>query len=221
MTMRVLVVEDASRLRAIVTQRLREDGYAVDGAGTGAEAISLAAGGSYDAIVLDLRLPDIDGMDVCGRLRSARCWTPILMLTARDGLRDRVAGLDRGADDYLTKPFEFPELLGSLPSWSFSQLSRCFGSTKPFSRGGHSVLSDPRIAYRVEGLRSRSGRGQNQGCESDWGINRPARTTLNLSSHAESSLWPERLLSLGFWESRGRLRPRAGYLSAVDRGAGR
>jgi len=112
--MRVLVVEDASRLRVIVAQRLREDGYAVDGAGTGEEAISLAAGGCYDAIVLDLRLPDIDGMDVCARLRNAGCWTPILMLTARDSLGDRVAGLDRGADDYLTKPFEFPELLARL-----------------------------------------------------------------------------------------------------------
>jgi DNA-binding response OmpR family regulator len=112
--MRVLVVEDASRLRAIVAQRLREDGYAVDGAGTGEEAVSLATAGAYDAIVLDLRLPDLDGMNVCARLRSERCWTPILMLTARDGLGDRVAGLDCGADDYLTKPFEFPELLARL-----------------------------------------------------------------------------------------------------------
>ena len=107
--MRVLVVEDAPRLRAIVAQRLREDGYAVDEADTGARAIDLAAGGGYDAIVLDLRLPDIDGLEICAQLRRAGCWTPILMLTARDSLGDRVAGLDAGADDYLAKPFEFPE----------------------------------------------------------------------------------------------------------------
>jgi two-component system OmpR family response regulator len=111
---RVLVVEDASRLRAIVAQRLREDGYAVDGAGTGEQAISLAVDCQYDAIVLDLRLPDIDGTEVCVRLRTAGCWAPILILTARDSLSDRVAGLDCGADDYLTKPFEFPELLARL-----------------------------------------------------------------------------------------------------------
>ena len=112
--MRVLVVEDAPRLRAIVAQRLREDGYAVDEAGTGARAIELAAGGGYDAIVLDLRLPDIDGLEICKQLRGAGCWTPILMLTARDSLGDRVAGLDAGADDYLAKPFEFPEVLARL-----------------------------------------------------------------------------------------------------------
>ncbi|MDX6495208.1 MAG: two-component system, OmpR family, response regulator [Gaiellales bacterium] len=112
--MRVLVVEDAPRLRAIVAQRLREDGYAVDEAGTGARAIELAAGGGYDAIVLDLRLPDIDGLEICAQLRRVGCWTPILMLTARDSLGDRVAGLDAGADDYLAKPFEFPEVLARL-----------------------------------------------------------------------------------------------------------
>jgi two-component system, OmpR family, response regulator len=112
--MRVLVVEDAPRLRAIVAQRLREDGYAVDEAGTGARAIDLAAGGGYDAIVLDLRLPDIDGLEICAQLRRTGCWTPILMLTARDSLGDRVAGLDAGADDYLAKPFEFPEVLARL-----------------------------------------------------------------------------------------------------------
>ncbi len=112
--MRVLVVEDAARLREIVIRRLREEGYAADGAGLGEEALVRAAGIPYDAIVLDLRLPDIDGMEVCSRLRAAGCWSPILMLTARDGLGDRVAGLDAGADDYLPKPFEFPELLARL-----------------------------------------------------------------------------------------------------------
>jgi two-component system OmpR family response regulator len=112
--MRVLVVEDATRLREILIRRLREDGYAVDGAGCGEQAVGLATAGSYDAIVLDLRLPDLDGIEVCRRIRAEGCWSPLLMLTARDGLADRVAGLDVGADDYLAKPFEFPELLARL-----------------------------------------------------------------------------------------------------------
>jgi DNA-binding response OmpR family regulator len=114
MAMRVLVVEDAARLREIVLQRLREEGYAADGAATGADAVALAGAVSYDAIVLDLRLPDMDGFDVCSQLRSRGCISPILMLTARDGLHDRVHGLDLGADDYLTKPFEFPELFARI-----------------------------------------------------------------------------------------------------------
>ena len=112
--MRVLVVEDATRLREIVIRRLREEGFAADGTGLGEEAIVRAAGTSYDAIVLDLRLPDIDGLEVCSRLRSIGCWSPILVLTARDGVDDRVAGLDAGADDYLPKPFDFAELFARL-----------------------------------------------------------------------------------------------------------
>jgi DNA-binding response OmpR family regulator len=112
--MRVLLVEDAPRLREIVARRLREEGYATDATGTGTDAVARALSTRYDAIVLDLRLPDVDGMDACARLRDAGCFTPILMLTARDGLGDRVDGLDRGADDYMTKPFEFPELFARL-----------------------------------------------------------------------------------------------------------
>ena len=112
--MRVLVVEDAARLRQILVRRLREDGYAVDDTGTGASAVEMAVTSSYDAVLLDLRLPDLDGMEVCARIRQSECWSPILMLTARDTMQDRVRGLDQGADDYLTKPFEFPELLARL-----------------------------------------------------------------------------------------------------------
>jgi two-component system OmpR family response regulator len=111
---RVLVVEDAPRLLEILVRRLREDGYVVDGAATGEEAVRLAATIAYDAIALDIRLPDVDGFEVCRRVRAAGSWSPILMLTARDALEDRVRGLDTGADDYLTKPFEFPELFARL-----------------------------------------------------------------------------------------------------------
>jgi two-component system, OmpR family, response regulator len=111
--MRVLVVDDAKRLLEILVRRLREEGYAVDAAGTAAEAVRLAAA-AYDAIVLDLRLPDAEGRDVCAALRRRGCGSPILVLSARDGLADRVELLDAGADDYLTKPFEFPELFARL-----------------------------------------------------------------------------------------------------------
>jgi two-component system, OmpR family, response regulator len=111
---RILVVEDATRLNEIIAGRLREEGYAVDATGSGAEALRMAARVAYNGIVLDLRLPDLDGLEVCGRLRQRGCWTPVLVLTARHDLEDRVKGLDRGADDYLTKPFEFPELFARL-----------------------------------------------------------------------------------------------------------
>jgi two-component system OmpR family response regulator len=112
--MRVLVVEDATRLREIVLRRLREQGYAADGAATASEALSRATSSPYDAIVLDLRLPDADGVEVCAHLRTMGCGCPVLMLTARDAVADRVGGLDAGADDYMTKPFEFDELFARL-----------------------------------------------------------------------------------------------------------
>jgi two-component system phosphate regulon response regulator PhoB len=111
---RVLVVEDAPRLLEILARSLREEGFVVDGAPTGEEALRLAAIVPYDAIVLDIRLPDLDGFEVCHRVRKAGSWSPILMLTARDALADRIRGLDTGADDYLTKPFSMTELLARL-----------------------------------------------------------------------------------------------------------
>jgi two-component system, OmpR family, response regulator len=111
---RVLVVEDAPKLLGILIRRLQDEGYAVDGAASGTDAVRQALLTAYDAIVLDLRLPDIDGIEVCRRLRAAERWSPILMLTARDGLGDRVHGLDAGADDYLIKPFAFPELFARV-----------------------------------------------------------------------------------------------------------
>jgi len=112
--MRILVVEDESAIAAFVRQGLTEAGYAVDMAGDGAEALEWAAIAPYDVIVLDVMLPGIDGLAVCAELRRRGLPTPILMLTARDAIEDRVAGLDCGADDYLVKPFAFAELLARI-----------------------------------------------------------------------------------------------------------
>ena len=112
--MRLLVVEDDPRLAAVLARGLREDGYAVDLAGDGAAALERIHNNDYDAVVLDLAIPVIDGVEVCRRLRVERTPVPVLMLTARDSLDDRVRGLDAGADDYLTKPFAFAELLARL-----------------------------------------------------------------------------------------------------------
>lgn len=114
--MRVLVVEDSPKMGGILRRGLTEDGYAVDLTTTGTDAIWLVTETPYDAVVLDVSLPDMDGFEVCRRLRVADRWPPLLMLTARDSMSDRVAGLDAGADDYLTKPFAFAELLARLRS---------------------------------------------------------------------------------------------------------
>jgi two-component system, OmpR family, response regulator len=111
---RALVVEDERKMAALLRRGLVEEGYAADVARTGEDAIAMARTTAYDVIVLDVMLPDLDGFDVCQALRSGGVWTPILMLTARDRVQDRVAGLDAGADDYLTKPFSFAELLARL-----------------------------------------------------------------------------------------------------------
>jgi two-component system OmpR family response regulator len=107
---RVLVVEDEVRMAALLQRGLREDGYVVDVAWTGPDALWHATEFSYDAVLLDLMLPGLDGVEVCRRLRAAGRWVPVMMLTARDAVEDRVRGLDAGADDYLTKPFSFAEL---------------------------------------------------------------------------------------------------------------
>jgi two-component system, OmpR family, response regulator len=112
--MRTLVVEDEAKMAALIRRGLVEEGYAADVARTGEEALWMARATPYDAIVLDVMLPGRDGVDVCRELRASGVWSPILMLTARDGVEDRVAGLDGGADDYLTKPFSFAELLARL-----------------------------------------------------------------------------------------------------------
>ena len=112
--MRVLVVEDAPKMAGLIRRGLTEEGYAADIAATGNDAVWMAEATDYDAIVLDVLLPGTNGFDVCRQLRKGGTWAPILMLTARDSVEDRVAGLDAGADDYLTKPFSFAELLARL-----------------------------------------------------------------------------------------------------------
>jgi two-component system, OmpR family, response regulator len=112
--MRILIVEDEPKMAGLIHRGLEREGMAADVAGNGEDALWRAQATEYDAIVLDVMLPGIDGFEVCGRLREAGVWSPILMLTARDAVRDRVAGLDRGADDYLTKPFSYAELLARL-----------------------------------------------------------------------------------------------------------
>jgi two-component system, OmpR family, response regulator len=112
--MRALVVEDESKMAALLRRGLQEEGYAVDVASTGEDGAWLGNENDYDVILLDAMLPDIDGFEVCRRLRAAGRWSPVLMLTARDGVQDRVAGLDAGADDYLTKPFSFDELFARI-----------------------------------------------------------------------------------------------------------
>src|SRR5580693_9373682 len=111
--MRVLVVEDEPDLLSSLAQALREEGYAVDTAAEGEDGFFKAANWDYDAVVLDVMLPKLDGWEILARLRKTKK-TPVLMLTARDRSTDRVRGLDTGADDYVVKPFDLPELLARL-----------------------------------------------------------------------------------------------------------
>ena len=112
--MRILLVEDEHKISAYVKRGLEESGYAVDAVFTGTEALDWAEAAPYDAIILDILLPEMDGLTTCQELRQRGDRTPILMLTARDTVDDRVAGLDAGADDYLVKPFALKELLARL-----------------------------------------------------------------------------------------------------------
>jgi two-component system, OmpR family, response regulator len=124
--MRLLVVEDQLRMARLLRRGLEEEGYSVELAHDGPEAIWAATEADFDAIVLDVMLPGCDGFEVCRRLREAGRWAPVLMLTARDAVPDRIAGLDSGADDYLVKPFSFGELSARLRA-----LLRRGGSPRP------------------------------------------------------------------------------------------
>jgi len=136
--LRLLVVEDAVKLAALLKRGFEEEGYAVDVVGGGEEAVWIATENPYDAIVLDVVLPDIDGFEVCARLRRAGRWAPVVMLTARDAVDDRVRGLDSGADDYLTKPFAFPELVARVRA-----LLRRGGAARPAVLAVGDLTLDP------------------------------------------------------------------------------
>jgi two-component system OmpR family response regulator len=112
--MRMLIVEDEPKLAALLRRGLTEEGHVVDVADNGEDALWMATATGYDAIVLDVMLPRMDGFATCRELRKREIWAPVLMLTARDAVEDRVEGLDTGADDYLVKPFSFSELLARV-----------------------------------------------------------------------------------------------------------
>jgi two-component system OmpR family response regulator len=143
--MRLLVVEDEPDLLTVIGQSLREDGYAVDTAADGEEGLFKARGAEYDAVVLDLMLPRLDGFGVLKALRKEENRVPVLLLTARDALPDRVKGLDSGADDYLTKPFELAELLARLRAL----IRRSAGKASPrIEMGDVAIDTSARMVYR-------------------------------------------------------------------------
>ena len=138
--MRILVVEDETKMAALLKRGLEEEGYAVDVASTGTDGLWAATETEYDAIVLDVMLPEIDGYEVCRQLRARGRWAPVVMLTARDDVRDRVQGLDAGADDYLVKPFSFSELLARAPRAASPRRRRA-------ARGAHRRRPRPRSGH--------------------------------------------------------------------------
>ena len=149
--MRVLIVEDEVKMARALRRGLEQEGYAVDTASDGEDGLFQGSENPYDVIVLDVMLPKLDGFEVCRRLREAGRWAPVLMLTARDGVTDRIAGLDVGADDYLVKPFSFGELLARLRA-----LLRRSPVERPPSLAAGDVVLDPathsvsRAGRRVE-----------------------------------------------------------------------
>jgi two-component system, OmpR family, response regulator len=134
--MRVLVVEDESKLAQLLARGLVEEGHEAEVAQTGTEALALVQSRRYDVVVLDVMLPGLDGFAVCRRLRDDGDWTPVLMLTARDAVDDRIRGLDAGADDYLMKPFSFEELLARV---------RALGRRAPRDRAATLEVGDLRL----------------------------------------------------------------------------
>jgi DNA-binding response OmpR family regulator len=179
--MRLLVVEDDTRIARFVAKGLREQSYAVDVVGTGEEALYQVAISKYDLVILDVMIPAPDGFTVCRELRKSGHRMPILMLTARDAVEDRVSGLDHGADDYLTKPFEFRELLARLRA-----LLRRTGELRPpqlvvadllidtvgqnVSRGGRAIPMTAKEYALVEFLARNAGRvvGREEIAEHVW-----------------------------------------------------
>ncbi|HUZ82890.1 MAG TPA: response regulator transcription factor [Gaiellaceae bacterium] len=141
--MRILVVEDEPKMSRLLSRGLTEEGHVVDAADRGEDALWMAQATPYDALILDVMLPGMDGIATCRELRASGVWTPVLMLTARDSVEDRIGGLDSGADDYLPKPFSFGELLARLRA-----LARRTPAERPTELRVGSLLLDP-AARRV------------------------------------------------------------------------
>ncbi|MCS6860206.1 MAG: response regulator transcription factor [Abditibacteriales bacterium] len=167
--MRILLIEDEPDIAAVVKQGLEEAGYVVDVAEDGMQGLDLAAERNYALILLDLMLPRLDGWRVCEELRARRDTTPILMLTARDAVSDRVRGLDLGADDYLPKPFDFDELLARVrallrrDSIHKTRIIRIADleidtGTRRVSRAGQEIVLTPREYSLLVALAARQGR---------------------------------------------------------------
>jgi two-component system OmpR family response regulator len=138
--MRLLIVDDEPRMAALLKRGFTEEGYAVDVATSGPDGLWLGTENSYDTVVLDVMLPGMDGFEVCRALRAAERWAPIIMLTARDSIADRVCGLDVGADDYLAKPFSFAELSARIRA-----LTRRGGHQRPAALSVGSLRLDPAL----------------------------------------------------------------------------
>ena len=145
--MKLLLVEDDKKIATVVKRGLEAEGYTVEVAFDGADGLWLATEGSYDLIVLDIMLPDRNGYEICAELRAAGNWTPILMLTAKDGDLDEAEALDAGADDYLTKPFSFPVLVARVRS----VLRRAGGRSTPVPAVGRRPADRSGGAARVAG----------------------------------------------------------------------
>lgn len=167
--MRILVAEDEARLNELIVKRLRLEHYSVDACLNGLDALDYLACAEYDAIILDIMLPGADGFQVLRTLRGRQDRTPVLFLTARDGIDDRVAGLDAGADDYLVKPFSFEELLARLRALIRRQSAQVSNvitvadlvidcDARTVSRGGHSVSLSSKEFSVLEYLARNSGR---------------------------------------------------------------
>jgi two-component system OmpR family response regulator len=188
---RVLVVEDDVRMAAAIRRGLRFEGLVVDLAGAGEEALRKAGATEYDAVVLDVMLPGIDGFETCRRLRAGGLWLPVIMLTARDSVDDRVRGLDGGADDYLTKPFSLAELLARLralvrrgpverPAVLEVGSLTLDPATREVRRGGHEVVLSAREFGLLETFMRRPGQvfTQPQLLEAAWDLGYEQRSNV-------------------------------------------
>lgn len=190
--MHVLVAEDEPRLLRLIARVLRESGHVVETAADGAEALDLALGGEYEALVLDVMLPSLDGFEIARQLRQHKIRTPILMLTARDAVEDRVRGLDAGADDYLVKPFAFEELLARIRALGRRSTEGSDGATLKVGdltldlvrhearRGGRGVELTPKEFALLEYLMRNPGRAltRTQLLDHVWGYD--AETASNV-----------------------------------------